>query len=154
MKVDKYRDMALRNPIGCTWWNWLESGGGWEQVAQKLHKMGIFKYYCRVEGSLEEYLKLSKELIPIMVWDLGMSSWWLQVGVPAEVAQGDISTADFSELRRDVAQVRLEWGAPNGAELKKGVLSGVPLECIFIDQQLEEARNKIYRSNFLRVPGM
>lgn len=149
MKVDKYRDMALRNPIGCTWWNWLENGGGWEQVAQKLQKMGIFRYYDRAEGTFSQYLELSHLLVPIMVWDLGMSSWWLQPGVPAEVAQGNVSSADFHELRADVAQVRLEWGAPRGVELKKGVLSGIPLECIFIDYQLEEARNKIYRSNFL-----
>ena len=40
MKIDKYRDMALRNPIGCTWWKWLSNGidkddqPGWRACAR------------------------------------------------------------------------------------------------------------------------
>ena len=139
MKVDKYRDMALRNPIGCTWWSWLDSNGGlgWRKVAQRVRVMGVARYYgfdrdCDVE-KVEEVVK---KVLPIMVWDIGMDSWWLTSGIPKEVAQGDPKIANLVGLREDILRLRREFGGSS----RTGMFGRVPAECSYIDDYLENVR--------------
>lgn len=148
MKVDKYRDMALRNPIGCTWWSWLGGpdgkGEGWRKVAQRVRMMGVARYYgfdrdCDVE-KVEEVVK---KVLPIMVWDIGMDSWWLKQGIPREVAQGDPKIANLVGLREDILRLRREFGSLSGSvdrSSTRGMFGRVPAECSYIDDYLENVR--------------
>lgn len=156
MKIDKYRDMALRNPIGCTWWKWLSSGAdmddqpGWQACARRLRNAGVLKYYgMSYDSDLGMYLKLTKELLPVMVWDIGMDSWWRLEGVPQEVAQGDIRGVNMEVLRTDVINLRGTWKSMYGdccrysSSNSSGMLGAIPVECSVLDEFLESVRPKL-----------
>lgn len=159
MKIDKYRDMALRNPIGCTWWKWLGNGAdkddqpGWRACARRLRSAGVLKYYgMSYDSDLGMYLKLTKELLPVMVWDIGMDSWWKLEGVPREVAQGDIRGVDMSVLRDDVVNLRGTWKSMYDGDCYRysistsnsnGMLGAIPVECSVLDEFLESVRPKL-----------
>ena len=141
MRVDKYVDMALRNPQGLAWWNLCSD---YKDLTRWLRIKGCFKYYGFVDcigirdtqvSSRE--LQLVKKLVAIAVWDIGMNSWWNRPGVPTM----DYRVEDTYQLERDLRALRLEY--TNGERVRGGFIGGQLTEMVYLDMWLETYRKQV-----------
>lgn len=132
MNIDKYKDIALRNPIGCAWYEYLDAR--WSQVAQRLSASQIFSKYQLPNYVGPQQVQLTQQIVGLMVWTFGFSDSYVAHGV----SHLPLCKEHIQMLRTDLAQLGRKF---TQAELNS---NRIPLEVIIIDRLLEKWRSKIF----------